>query len=102
RRHTRFSRDWSSDVCSSDLHHRQLRRLALTDAPLVGAGMRSVGDAGGMERDGARADAPPRGEVAVAVEEELVAVDRGVRIGTGKIGRAACRERVWSARAAAA
>src|SRR5690606_40067036 len=33
RRHTRFSRDWSSDVCSSDLAHacgvtepRQLRR----------------------------------------------------------------------------
>src|SRR5436309_14671882 len=26
RRHTRFSRDWSSDVCSSDLH--QLRRAA--------------------------------------------------------------------------
>src|SRR5690606_41155441 len=29
RRHTRFSRDWSSDVCSSDLHggrsHVQLR-----------------------------------------------------------------------------
>src|SRR5690606_39814792 len=23
RRHTRFSRDWSSDVCSSDLHTRQ-------------------------------------------------------------------------------
>src|SRR5690606_39876342 len=23
RRHTRFSRDWSSDVCSSDLHYRQ-------------------------------------------------------------------------------
>src|SRR5690606_40109867 len=22
RRHTRFSRDWSSDVCSSDLHSR--------------------------------------------------------------------------------
>src|SRR5690606_40508854 len=22
RRHTRFSRDWSSDVCSSDLHQR--------------------------------------------------------------------------------
>src|SRR5690606_40449181 len=26
RRHTRFSRDWSSDVCSSDL--RKLRRVA--------------------------------------------------------------------------
>src|SRR5690606_40645308 len=24
RRHTRFSRDWSSDVCSSDLLHQQL------------------------------------------------------------------------------
>src|SRR5690606_39312050 len=24
RRHTRFSRDWSSDVCSSDLHRRYL------------------------------------------------------------------------------
>src|SRR5690606_40302112 len=23
RRHTRFSRDWSSDVCSSDLHRNQ-------------------------------------------------------------------------------
>src|SRR5436309_9466145 len=23
RRHTRFSRDWSSDVCSSDLHARR-------------------------------------------------------------------------------
>src|SRR5207253_8609952 len=23
RRHTRWPRDWSSDVCSSDLHHRQ-------------------------------------------------------------------------------
>src|SRR5690606_2691670 len=25
RRHTRFSRDWSSDVCSSDLHAHALR-----------------------------------------------------------------------------
>src|SRR5690606_40822085 len=24
RRHTRFSRDWSSDVCSSDLHRERL------------------------------------------------------------------------------
>src|SRR5207302_8313514 len=32
RRHTRFSRDWSSDVCSSDLcplAHQQLLRLLL-------------------------------------------------------------------------
>src|SRR5690606_40126514 len=30
RRHTRFSRDWSSDVCSSDLHQQnfELQRLS--------------------------------------------------------------------------
>src|SRR2546422_7516053 len=28
RRHTRCSRDWSSDVCSSDLGQRQLRESA--------------------------------------------------------------------------
>src|SRR5690606_40462970 len=27
RRHTRFSRDWSSDVCSSDLHHHAVAGL---------------------------------------------------------------------------
>src|SRR5690606_41059510 len=26
RRHTRFSRDWSSDVCSSDLEHHRVSR----------------------------------------------------------------------------
>src|SRR5690606_40845931 len=30
RRHTRFSRDWSSDVCSSDLTHRvEVEKLGL-------------------------------------------------------------------------
>src|SRR5690606_40330012 len=36
RRHTRFSRDWSSDVCSSDLRHtcrRQARRGRLLRPP---------------------------------------------------------------------
>src|SRR5690606_39340504 len=28
RRHTRFSRDWSSDVCSSDLHHLAAQNLS--------------------------------------------------------------------------
>src|SRR5690606_40642216 len=39
RRHTRFSRDWSSDVCSSDLDHSNLVAwaTALEDgAPLAG------------------------------------------------------------------
>src|SRR5690606_38223577 len=33
RRHTRFSRDWSSDVCSSDLS--DLRRVALSKSDLA-------------------------------------------------------------------
>src|SRR5690606_40025251 len=35
RRHTRFSRDWSSDVCSSDLQHRMNKkgRLIAVTAP---------------------------------------------------------------------
>src|SRR5690606_39667771 len=35
RRHTRFSRDWSSDVCSSDLARRRPRQQ---DASATGAG----------------------------------------------------------------
>src|SRR5690606_40313219 len=38
RRHTRFSRDWSSDVCSSDL----LAPMIATDRPLIAA-MQAVG-----------------------------------------------------------
>src|SRR5690606_40583993 len=32
RRHTRFSRDWSSDVCSSDLIHPEQDRAEVLDA----------------------------------------------------------------------
>src|SRR5690606_41000746 len=33
RRHTRFSRDWSSDVCSSDLLVEGIYRLLMSDYP---------------------------------------------------------------------
>src|SRR5690606_39577416 len=32
RRHTIFSRDWSSDVCSSDLYARTMRRICWEEA----------------------------------------------------------------------
>src|SRR5690606_40489080 len=35
RRHTRFSRDWSSDVCSSDLAATGIRRLNRDTAAVV-------------------------------------------------------------------
>src|SRR5690606_40321281 len=41
---TRFSRDWSSDVCSSDLHNRQVDSVR----PESGDGRRPVPDPGGL------------------------------------------------------
>src|SRR5690606_41066924 len=78
RRYTRFSRDWSSDVCSSDL---------------VAGGVRA--EPVGLRLDRARAVAGARlveghardGEAC----EDVIAVDADA----GEIGRASCRERVW-------
>src|SRR5690606_40432894 len=46
RRHTRFSRDWSSDVCSSDLYAKgrviDLSRAAVQHAKALGGGAREV------------------------------------------------------------
>src|SRR5690606_40102993 len=36
--HTRFSRDWSSDVCSSDLEERELLLQELVESRLGGIG----------------------------------------------------------------
>src|SRR5690606_40991204 len=42
RRHTRFSRDWSSDVCSSDLNPAPVDFVIVIDQPFGGPG-RSAG-----------------------------------------------------------
>src|SRR5690606_40662204 len=88
RRHTRFSRDWSSDVCSSDL-------AAL-------AGLWQAVRAGGPARqvDARRALACALALLLVAAGWPLhgIAWSRPtgaplqVRLVQGKIGRAACRE----------
>src|SRR5690606_40520285 len=76
RRHTRFSRDWSSDVCSSDL--ARAARPALLGREVV-------------VRDHEEAQVVPleqRGQLRGAehlLDEALV---------LRKIGRASCRERV--------
>src|SRR5690606_39933223 len=36
RRHTRFSRDWSSDVCSSDLHYYAMLPLVFKTSNVAG------------------------------------------------------------------
>src|SRR5690606_39474948 len=43
RRHTRFSRDWSSDVCSSDLRYDKLTNLSINT---------QFADYGGFVHDG--------------------------------------------------
>src|SRR5690606_40510170 len=73
RRHTRFSRDWSSDVCSSDLPRKwYINRLDLL----------------------------PRFVEKIIEQEKLVALDSEmlpyfiVALASEEIGRASCRERV--------
>src|SRR5690606_40319381 len=83
RRHTRFSRDWSSDVCSSDLEDARaaatgVAAAAIAAALRVPAAEIAVG-AGTLA-----------GEVGRAGETDAeVARDRALP----EIGRASCRER---------
>src|SRR5436305_15212881 len=82
RRHTRCGRDWSSDVCSSDL-------IALT----IDAGSR-VGEIYGRLRD-------LRDHYAQLIRERYPQIPRRIsgynldRLLPDEIGRASCRERVW-------
>src|SRR5207253_3839037 len=82
RRHTRWPRDWSSDVCSSDL---------FVDGVDGRAGVRIGGKQGAL---GERMKFHGFGEKADAVHlrHALVGKKEGDRI--VEIGRASCRERV--------
>src|SRR5690606_39987628 len=65
RRHTRFSRDWSSDVCSSDLHqkcsrlHSQVERIAQPDCVngcIFDGFPRTIPQAEALEKEGIAID----------------------------------------------
>src|SRR5207253_8106091 len=91
RRHTRWPRDWSSDVCSSDLRadarvDRMRRDLAVADAG--GAGRDRTVGAGAVRRIAEDLAADQLPAVVVVVMDE-----RWARW-TDEIGRASCRERV--------
>src|SRR5690606_40207104 len=92
RRHTRFSRDWSSDVCSSDLESVEPLEGELAsfyvdpDLAVAGANL---------------ADLPfPEGSaVTMIVRGRELLAPRGNTVilpGDHEIGRASCRERVKS------
>src|SRR5436309_970797 len=91
RRHTRFSRDWSSDVCSSDLHGTE---DAASDRAGTGGGPQRHAAQDKRERgheEGAptHTDAFERG-----VDERHALLVRGLGELDDEIGRASCRERV--------
>src|SRR5438105_11756053 len=80
RRHTRSTRDWSSDVCSSDLPHRA--REGAVGARRAHAARHARRPPAGCLVLGSRARVPGHG-------------DRGGGASLRpKIGRASCRERV--------
>src|SRR5690606_40209971 len=94
RRHTRFSRDWSSDVCSSDLPRESGSaasndRLAWPQLVLLTAAVLAV-SAGSISSELAL----NAGGVALAVVLLLLLA---VVEKKAKIGRASCREGVYSA-----
>src|SRR5437870_11780628 len=84
RRHTRWPRDWSSDVCSSDLS-------ALAFGPGLVSGTAVPGAPGVAVVTGHR-DTHFRFLQHLKSGDEIVVETRG-----GQIGRASCRERVEGA-----
>src|SRR5690606_5409891 len=64
RRHTRFSRDWSSDVCSSDLTGRKRRRTdwSAAAAALPGARRRALSKEPPQPQLARLVQSPPEGE----------------------------------------
>src|SRR5690606_40745770 len=91
RRHTRFSRDWSSDVCSSDLV-----------ATSLGLGVKQI-SAGIVHLGIVDSAGNPVLVVlilaitAIATVSVVTGLDKGIKWLSNKIGRASCRERVESA-----
>src|SRR5207249_9547222 len=96
-RHTRSKRDWSSDVCSSDLFGSAQLRLR-AERP---------GDVADLYVRQRRAKEKMAAGAAVGQSDRLVRSDgAAIRIEPGRdadargeeeIGRASCRERVWIA-----
>src|SRR5690348_13507803 len=56
RRHTRWTGDWSSDVCSSDLVERCITRVGARQGAVAAASPREAAAGMDAEREGARSE----------------------------------------------
>src|SRR5207249_7030349 len=83
RRHTSSKRDWSSDVCSSDLAYKLL-------TPLLGVGGASAVFAIALLASGQNYTLTGTLAGQIVMEGFL-----NIRLRPWEIGRASCRERVW-------
>src|SRR5690606_39342205 len=88
RRHTRFSRDWSSDVCSSDLPRQAFRTVAWACLGTLQANLAHLA----LDADALAA--------AAFVHHSRAALAR--LLAALEIGRASCRERVQTSGVAVA
>src|SRR5207253_7205766 len=92
RRHTRWPRDWSSDVCSSDLvalHLKLPGELSLDDAHRVASLVEQAITGAVPEVVSVQTHLEPLREPAFGAAP----ADADVEADTEKIGRASCRER---------
>src|SRR5690348_18484572 len=92
RRHTRWTGDWSSDVCSSDLADRQWRARRRDHQ---GVGKRRPGGGGRPRRWRLRETVDGLGQQPGGASRPLPGGHRAGGLGPPtEIGRASCRERV--------
>src|SRR5690606_40263943 len=91
RRHTSFSRDWSSDVCSSDLI------ASLIAGKLLHSGRDWNAVLGFHLSNGLIASFRTRSASSVDILGHVVVINSQTASSFGKIGRASCRERVQTA-----
>src|SRR5690606_41171615 len=92
RRHTRFSRDWSSDVCSSDL----AAQAAVPAQPAPATGLRGKADAAASATLAALLPHLSRNDGMLLDRSANFAGDMNRLINGAEarqIGRASCRER---------
>src|SRR5690606_40374309 len=99
RRHTRFSRDWSSDVCSSDLSPAFIMHTENGSTLMIPSVFMSwTGEALDKKipllRSNAAMDKAARKVLTLMGEEEIAPLN-------SKIGRAPCRETGQAARSGA-